>query len=606
MLPPLKYEYVTSADRLPHIAQEITDARVIALDLETTGLSSVHGAEIRLCSINTGRGIYVIDVFQTKTLGPVAVALNNPNGLVGAGHPVVVGQNIKFDQKFLLFYHGIELWPVFDTFRASQLMWNGNRVPHDLWSVQEREINERPRTEDLGGSNWSSPVLTQQQKDYAADDVTTLPLIREVQKGKLTALGLNQVALIEFGAILPESAVELNGFYLNSDAWLKLAAENETQRNNYNQMLQDELEDPTNQFALPGMRNSWNVDSSSQMLVSLRRKGLKIEDTKEMTLAMLSSRYPIIDKILLYREYAHAVKTYGKKYVSRINPLTGRIHPEYFGFLAAGRYACLKPNLSAVPRAKPFRYCFQAENGYVFVLADYSGIEMRIVAEVAGDPTLMRVFQENKDVHKVTSSFLLGVPYEQITKAQKQQAKPVNFGFCYGMMPPKMVLYAKANYRVDLSLKQATEFRDKYMENYSTIPRWHERSLRDGKRQKMVTTLTGRLRHLEEDAHNEILNTPIQGLGADGLKAALRNVYFRLKKLIGHAPVKTVLNSSPDSKMVHHVHDEIITENKKIEGLPEAVKHELEKGMEESMQQFLKRVPVVAEGAIGATWADKS
>ena len=123
---------------------------------------------------------------------------------------------------------------------------------------------------------------------------------------------------------------------------------------------------------------------------------------------------------------------------------------------------------------------------------------------------------------------------------------------------------------------------------------------------RIVYTKAGRLRYLEEDAHNEIYNTPVQGLGADGLKAALRNVYFRLKKLVGYAPVKTVSRPSPDSKMVHHVHDEIITENKKIEGLPEAVKKELERGVEESMSQLLRRVPVKAEGAIGPTWADKS
>ena len=419
----IEFEYVTSADRLPHIAQEIADASVIALDLETTGLNPVFGAEIRLCSINTGRGVYVIDLFYTKTLGAVAKALNDSKC-------VKIGHNLKFDQKFLLFYYDIELWPVYDSFRASQLMWNGKRMPHDLWSVQEREIHQRPRTEDLGGSDWTTPVLTEAQKLYAADDVQTLPLIRDVQKTKLASLGLNKVALIEFGAILPESAVELNGLFLNADAWLKLAAENEIQRNSYKQQLYDELLDPNNQLALPGMRNAWNVDSPPQMLESLRRKGLKIEDTKEMTLAMLSTKYPVIDKILLYREYSHAVKTYGAAYTARINARTNRIHPEYFGFLAAGRYACRNPNLSAVPRNKVFRACFQAEDGYIYVLADYSGIEMRIVAEEANDATLMRVFQEDKDIHKETASFLLGIPYDKITKAQKQQAKPVNFGFC--------------------------------------------------------------------------------------------------------------------------------------------------------------------------------
>lgn len=180
----IAYETVTSASRLPAIAEEVVQAGVLALDLETTGLSP-HSSDIRLLSLNTGKGVYVIDAFQTKTLDPVIRALADSPG-------VKVGQNLKFDQKFLLHKHGLELWPLFDTYRASAIIYNGKfqgRGAHDLYALYSRELGIGPETQDLGGSNWADPHLTKEQLDYAAEDVIHLPSLREKLRPKLKTWG---------------------------------------------------------------------------------------------------------------------------------------------------------------------------------------------------------------------------------------------------------------------------------------------------------------------------------------------------------------------------------------------------------------------------------
>lgn len=624
------FELVRSAERLGHIANEINDSPVTGLDIETTGFKpdvpesspSPFKDDIRLLSINTGKGIYVVDLYETKTMGPLVPALAESKG-------IKIAHNAKYEQKWLLQKHDIELWPVFDPYRASVLIHNGRDLSHTLYDLYERELKMAPPTRDLGASDWSAN-LTSEHYEYAASDVTYLHQLRDSLKPKLAAKNLNAVALIEFGAILPEAAVELNGFPLDKDSWLELAAENEKKANELQKQLIWELPNPKQQLTLLGFEPDINLDSTQQILASLRKLGIQqqceecrgrgrlrdgsgcpvcdgaaivaLQNTREMTLAMFAAEYPVVKKLLEYRDYSKKLASFGPDYLRHINPLTGRIHGEYFPFTGAGRYAMSKPNLQQIPRDKAFRKCFKAPPGCRFVLADYSNIEMRLVAEISGDRVLIEIFQRGEDAHYATAALLVGVPREKakelVTKLQRQQAKPVNFGFIYGMQAPKLVLYAQANYGVSLTLKQAEQFRERFFAPgaYSRIAEWHQEVLEAGARTHMARTLAGRLRYLADDAHNEFFNTPVQGSGADGLKAALRAVYFRLKKFgKWNGPVK----------MVHHVHDEIITQTPDDEELIKLVEIELEAGMQDGISRFMKRVPVLVEPDSGYTWADK-
>jgi len=617
----LSYDYVTSAEALGRIAREVEAQPWHALDLETTALNPRDGL-VRLCSINTGVGRYVIDLFKTGTLGPVVEALDKTTGLT-------IGQNLKFDQKWLLWHFDLELKRVFDTFRASNLLYNGYKhVGHDLYSLYRRELNIGPEAPELGGSDWTLPELTKDQLDYAAEDITHLPALRDSLRAKLIKENLVRVAVIEFNAILPEAAIELNGFGIDQEKWKKLAITNAGRQRALEAILLAELPSPFNQLVFPGMiaasrKHRFNLDSPEQVLESMRRMGVtqkirdpesnqihtvKLQDTKEMTLAMLAASHPIIEKFIEYRGVAQRVKSFGAKYLNHVNPKTGRIHTEFWPFTGAGRYSSSKPNLQQIPRDKDFRACFVAGEGYELAIADYSNIEMRLVAEISGDKRLIAVFNAGPgkdDAHRVTASLLSGIEQPLVSKDQRQQAKPVNFGFIYGMQAPKLVLYARAGYGVTLSEGQAIKFRRKWFEAYSGVEDWHTKAIRDAKRQKAAWTIWGRRRFLDpETEHNAFFNSPVQGSGADGLKNSLPLVYKRCKAMSGG---KMLLEKGARVGMVHMVHDENVVQHR-AEG-PEFSKHvqkQVEEAMIEGMAPMMKRVPATAETGGGPSWASKS
>jgi DNA polymerase-1 len=597
----LDYEFVRSRERLPAIAREIERTGIVGFDIETTNYEPYqldrHGkpADIRLLSLNTGKGVYVVDLWQTGGMGPILDAIASED-------VIKIVQNAKFEQKWFLYKYNVELWPIFDTWRASVLIHNGRDwLDHHIWALYERELNLPPTTEDLGGSDWSDPNLTPEQIDYSAEDAVHLLELRDSLKPQLRKNGLFQVALIEFGAILPEAAVELNGLSLDRDMWLELAAENVRRTEALRQSLVWKLPNPKQQMALPGIQPGINLNSSQQVLGSLRKLGSSIsqlENTREITLAMFAAEYPVIKEMLEYRMYAQRVKSFGAEYLRHIDPLTGRIHSSYYPFTGAGRYASSDPNLQQIPREKVFRACFRAALGKRMVGADYSNIEMRLAAQIANDPRLIAIFNSaDDDAHRATAALLSGKTLEEVTKGERQEAKPVNFGLIYGMQAAKLVMYAMANYGVAMTPGTAKKYRKSFFgrDGYYGVAKWHEFCINVQKPLGYTKTLAGRLRYLKEDAHNEYYNTPVQGSGADGLKRALREVYFRLKKL-------SPWNGSV--KMVHHVHDEIMTEIDDNDELDRLVRRELREGMQEGMAKFVTKVPVKVEPESGPSWGE--
>ena len=632
------YFYVTEAADLPRIADKVRQSKVIGLDIETAAagafLSDSRAAldpykgQIRLVQISTRDDVFVIDLFQTKTLGKVLDAIVSED-------VIKIIQNAKFEQKWFAFHFEADLWPIFDTFRASAIINNGRRMGHNLWDVMARELEEDffAVGDDKGASGWGG-VLTRDQLDYAADDVTQLHEIRLSQKAKLKELGLNGTALAEFGAVLPESRCELAGFYLDGDSWVDLAVENKKKMESVRDTLMKQLPNPKKQLMLLGVEpprkksrsthNVFNLDSNDDILMSLQMMGLRrkvkdpktgvseyiaIDSTAEIVLAMFAAKHPVIRNLFAYREHGMAIKTFGAKWLDYIHPVTGRIHTSYWPFTGAGRYSSKSPNLQQIPRGKAFRSCFRAAPGYVFVAADYSGIEMRIAAEVARDSALANVFRKGMDAHTYTAAILNGLTYEEVANGVKlekaakkngkyslmrQQSKAVNFGLLYGMGATKLVLYAMANYGVSLTLKQAEQFRNKFFEAYPGLKRWHGLAYRDGQRMGYTCTLNGRRRYLDPDkSYSEWFNTPVQGTGADALKKSLRRVCLDLQAAVGDA-----------ARIVHHVHDEILVEVKDDPDTIAKVKEILEVGMIESMQTMLKHVPVEVEAAVGKNWAE--
>lgn len=425
------FHYITEFAWVAKIAQEIREAETVALDLETTSLDPRMG-RIRLLSLNTGKGVYVLDLWALESIAPILEALDNPTRATGQGRPIVIGQNLAFDQKWLYHYYKLELWPVFDTYRASVLIYNGKVGPdgkdlrHDLFTLYERELKMRPQVDDLAKSNWSATPLTEVQKEYAADDVTHLPKLRTVLREKLVRLGLVRAAGIEFGVLLPEVSVELNGFALDRERWSELALKYTVKATGLKDLLQRDLPSPSKQLGLFGFDPKFKLTSPDQLLKSLRQiKGLEgLAGTAEEDLAPRAAEFPILASVLDYREAERFGTGFGEKYFTHLHPKTGRIHATYRGTLKAGRYSHTKPNLGAIPRGEEHRRCFRAPPGRRLVLADYTNIEMVAAAEIAEEEHLRQLFIAGKDAHKYLGAKIAGCAESALTKAQRQQAKP--------------------------------------------------------------------------------------------------------------------------------------------------------------------------------------
>lgn len=233
-----------------------------------------------------------------------------------------------------------------------------------------------------------------------------------------------------------------------------------------------------------------------------------------------------------------------------------------------------------------------AQEGYRLVVCDYSQIELRIMAVLAMDQAFIEVFNNGEDPHTSLAAELMDVPLDKVTKSMRNMAKPFNFGIIYGIGAERMVEYALFGYGVSLKIQQAREFRSKFLARHHGVFNWQRDQLSRQKQLGKTRTLGGRVRYFGKDAHNELLNSPCQGTGADGLKAALWEVTQRLLPY-----------GFENARIVHMVHDEIVVECKPE--IVDEVQHHLEQGMKDGMEPLLNGiVPVEADSHVGLTWAE--
>lgn len=599
----IEYEYITDDSNISSWCDCICSAPLIGVDIETTSLIPFEG-EIRLVQLKLDTKIVIFDFFKLSEGSKLKLATS-----IATSSGIKIGHGLKFEQKWFLYCFGLDIWPIFDTHRASELIYNGEyRIKQDLWSLFERELGISHVSEDYQVSKWGQGELSSGQLEYAAEDVLHLYELRNALRTKLITLGLVKTAMIEFAVIAPEAAVELNGFMLDKEKWLKILEENITKREALSKELLKELPPPYGQLPIFADFPCWDLDSPKQMLSSLNwligTKDLK--DTNNTSLVMVADNYPLIHKVIDYREIAKRCTSYSMTYVDAIHSRTNRIHCNFWPFLVSGRYGIKSPNLGQIPREGIYRECFIADTNNKLVIGDWKNIEMCIIAELSRDQELLRIFAEGKDAHYETAAELNNKTVDKVTKKERQEAKPLNFGFGYGMGAAKLVLYAKAGYGVDLNIRDAYIFRKKWFKKYRGVGTWHDRVLREGKRTRLSRTMSGRLRFMSEDAHSEYLNNPVQGTGADMLKTALRYVYDNLKRVMGVSPVR-VRNGTrdylPSILMVNHVHDELVLEASY--GSEDLASSLLKDGMKRAGEVFLRQVPTVVDGGVGQTWASK-
>jgi DNA polymerase-1 len=556
---------ITDPNQARVLAEELAGQQFVGLDLETTGLDP-HSDQIRLVQLATKEKTFIVDAYQVpvEALRPVL-----------AGGPIKIGQNLKFDWQFL-YAQGIFVEPVFDTMLADQVIHNRN-FGRNL-GVLAKEYLGLDLPKELQKSDWSG-ALTEQQMEYAARDAAILPHLAKVIMAKAREAKLETAIHIENASLPAIAWMEYNGVGFDLDSWEALAEEAQQKvaelRNRLTELIKEQL---------GGLNVDW--ESTQQVLQALKALGLKIADTKQETLEGLRDSHPIIPVLLDYREMTKRAGTYGADWLKHINKHSGRLHPDWRQIGAeSGRMACKEPNLQNLPRMKAYRACFHANPGNVLIKVDYSQIELRIAAEISGDRDLLKAFQNHQDIHALAATYITGKEASKVTPEERQLAKAVNFGLIYGLGAKGLIARAKQDYGVTLTQEQAEQIRSKYFTAFSGLRTWQKKQ---GK-ERRTRTMSGRQRTWEkEPPYTQLLNTPVQGSGADGLKLALAKLWQSWNaELEGCFPVMAV-------------HDELVIEAPKNQA--DRAAQWVKDAMIDGMSQVLSNVPVEVEITISRTY----
>lgn len=561
-------ELVTSRAGLELAAVEISRHAVIAVDTETTGLDP-QTSRVRLMQIATSVATYVIDCFRVTDLRPLADVLSTPR-------IIKVLHNAKFDIKMLYFHFHITMAALFDTMLASRLLTLGHDgLRYGLAAVAERHLGEHISKEEQL-SDWTGD-LTENQIKYAAEDVRVLLRLYPVLRTAISEKGLERVAELEFGAVLPTAQLELNGLLLDPVAWRKELAKAGSEL----AALQAELDRALGENV---------VNSPTKLREALTRLGLKnLEHTDAETLQARVTEHPIIPKLLLWRKLQKLVTSYGDNLLSMVSPCTGRIHPHYNQLGAvSGRYSCSKPNLQQVPRDDTWRSCFKAPPGWALVIADYSQIELRVLAALSKDERLKKAYARGLDLHRFTAAMVSGKAPLDVTEEERRLAKAINFGTTFGMGAGGLSRYAKTAYNVDLDPRKAQAHLDLFFEVFPGVRKWQFSASRSARDSGYILTAMGRrIKSPVKGFWTKSLNYPVQGTAAEGLKLSLIILHRNLPAING--------------KLVCIVHDEIVIEVP-VDRVPEA-QAVLKAAMVEGMRQVIGDIPVELDMRTGPTWA---
>ena len=590
------YHVIKTADELRSAIERMSGQIAIGLDTETTDLDP-YTSRLRLIQLATPDRVSIIDLdaFASTQNGDSAKdpAFEPLRRLLEAPRPIKIAHNAKFDAKFIKHKIGADIVGLFDTLLASQLVGAGDiEERHGLETVASRYLNEAiDKSERL--SNWNFE-LSEAQLEYAARDAAVLLPLREKLIDRLRADSLVKCAQLEFECVMTVVDIELAGFFMHKDRWLEQLAIVEKKREELAEKLQEVLAEESSQGSLFGgpQRDDINLDSHQQVNQALTRLGIPVPDsTRNWKLQPLAAQYPVVETLLDYRTVQKALTSYGTNMIDLINPVTRRLHADFRQIGApTGRFACTNPNIQQVPHAVEYRRCF---SGYPterkLIIADYSQIELRILAEFSGDRGFMQAFNSGADLHRVTASQVFNVGLDQVSKEQRDFAKRLNFGVVYGIGAQRFALMT------GLSVPEAENVLRRYFATYRELDSYLREAANTAVRDRQARTASGRLvrfRYDENDRQQISMtqrngkNTPIQGTSADILKRALRLLREELR--------------GTNAKIVNIIHDEIVVEADGDEA--EEVAAKVERVMCAAGEEYLKTVPVKVETEIADEW----
>ena len=596
-----KYETVLSEKSLGKWVKKIDKCKAFAIDTETDSVSTVSANLIGISiSVKENEGCYIpighsykncpeqlsLDFIQKK-LGPT----------IEKNQKKAVGQNLKFDIP-ILSRHGIKISEFLaDTMLMSYVL-NSTATRHGMDRLADYYLNyTTTKYTDVTGTASKQISFAEVQidvaTDYAAEDADVTLRLFNTLSALLKEKPIQEKLLkeIEYPLVHVLSRVEQNGAKIDKK---KLG--------NHSKELGDKIADLSAQaYKIAG--EEFNLDSPKQLLEILYEKqGLPVlrktpkgqPSTNEETLQRLSEEYELPKIILQYRTLAKLKSTYTDSLINIENPKTQRIHTSYQqAVTSTGRLSSTEPNLQNIPiktaEGRRIREAFVPEKGNTLISADYSQIELRIMAHLSEDKNLTNAFNNNIDVHSSTAAEVFGVAIEEVNKDQRRSAKAINFGLMYGMSAFGLTR------QLGITRAEAQAYLDTYFARYTGVRDYMDNIKAKAKEDMFVETIMGRRLYLNEinaanglrrqAAERAAINAPLQGSAADIIKKAMLDID------------KLILNEMPDVKMIMQVHDELVFECPK-----ENADLVMEK-MKETMEQTVElKIPLIAEAAVGSNW----
>jgi DNA polymerase I-like protein with 3'-5' exonuclease and polymerase domains len=586
------FQLITDAETLRKACEDLKNEDVLGFDTETTELDPYDGA-LRLVQLSTGKDTKVIDLKPFSERGDLRTSkeLAPLRDLLAAPKPIKIAHNAKFDAKWISHHLGVQLGGAFDTLLASQLIAAGDQDRrHSLAEVTSHFLGtELDKSEQV--SDWNAPELSQSQIEYAARDAATMIPLREKIVERLKADELVKVAKLEFDCVLPIAQMELNGFYLDAARWREQLERVKVSQTKVALELQQMLAAGVAQASLFGFTEI-NLDSQTQVTDALKNLGVPVpETTRGWQLQPLAADYPVVGKLLEYRGVAKSLSSFGETILDFINPVTGRLHADFRQIGApTGRFSCSKPNIQQIPHEENYRRCFRAPEGKKLIIADYSQVELRILAEFSKDQNFINAFVSGEDFHTTAAAQVFNVKPEDVSADQRSFAKRLNFGVVYGIGSQRFALMT------GLKQTDAEDIMRRYFATYRGLDAWLRDASRKVMSERVARTASGRMsrfRFDEEDrkaislAQRNGKNMPIQGTSADILKRALHLLHKEM--------------SGTSARLVNIVHDEIIVEADTEDA--EIAADKLNRAMCAAGEEYITKVPVKVDVKIADEWA---
>lgn len=591
------YRVMANPDQRKELIATLSSAKEICFDTETTGLDPITSTLVGLSfAVKEGTAWYV----------PIPSNQQEAQSILNEFKPIFenegitkIGQNIKFDLLMLRAYGVTLKGYMFDTMLAHYLLepdmrHNMNYLAEQLLNYKPIEIEQLIGKKGAGQLNMRS-IPVEKISVYAAEDADITLQLKNILEPRLQNEGLTELYKeIEAPLVEVLAEMELTGVRIDSDSL-----------NEFGKSLNAELINLDNEIKELAQTPDLNISSPKQLGEVLFEK-LKIASDVKMTktkqystseeeLLKYKDKHPIIDKILEFRSIKKLLSTYIEALPALVSPKTGRIHASFNQAVAAtGRLSSNNPNLQNIPireeRGREIRKAFiPSDDNHIILSADYSQIELRLMAHMSQDPSLCEAFLNNEDIHTATAAKIFKVPIAEVTREQRSSAKTANFGMIYGISAFGL------SQRLNISRTEAKELIDGYFGTYTGVKAYMDSCIANAREKGYVTTLLGRKRYLPDInsnngtvrglAERNAINAPIQGSAADIIKVAMIRINKRLKQ------------ENLQSKMIIQVHDELVFDALKSElpTLQQLVKEEMEGAIKLS-------VPLIAESGVGDNW----